>query len=85
MELETMSKTAQEQKQELSHRARSHALPDHNTDLDARAAPVACRPATGDESEPPRGRGLMVTLWLLAVLIAEVELWMWVFAHMYRL
>jgi hypothetical protein len=28
-------------------------------------------------------RGLAVTLWVLASLIAEVELLSWVFAHMY--
>jgi hypothetical protein len=32
----------------------------------------------------PRDGGLAVTLWVLAVLIAEIELWSWLFAHIYE-
>jgi hypothetical protein len=38
---------------------------------------------TSIESEPPQDRGLMVTLWVLASLIAEVEVLWWIFARMY--
>jgi hypothetical protein len=33
--------------------------------------------------EPSRNRELVVILWVVASLIAEIELWSWVFAHMY--
>jgi hypothetical protein len=32
----------------------------------------------------PHDDGLVVALWLLALLIAEIELWTLVLAHMYR-
>ena len=36
-----------------------------------------------NELEPSRNRELAVILWVLAALIAEVEVWSWVFAHIY--
>ncbi|HSC50380.1 MAG TPA: hypothetical protein VLD16_08975 [Gaiellaceae bacterium] len=38
---------------------------------------------TRNESEPSRSRELAVILWVLALLLAEVELWSWMFARMY--
>ena len=52
----------------------SNTPPEHEHELRHRAA---------NESESTYDRGLVVMLWLLAALIAEVELWMWVFSHMY--
>lgn len=34
--------------------------------------------------EPEHDRGLVVILWLLALLIAEIEFWTWAFTHMAR-
>ena len=36
------------------------------------------------DREPSGNRGFVVTLWLLALLIAEFEFWIVAFAHMYR-
>ena len=40
---------------------------------------------THQKSQPSRDRGLVVVLWLLALLIAEIGFWMLAFAHMYRM
>jgi hypothetical protein len=37
------------------------------------------------EAQPSRDHGLVVTLWLLALLLAEVEFFLLAFAHMYRM
>ena len=41
-------------------------------------------PSTRAASQPSQDRGFVVTLWLLALLIAEIEFWILAFAHMYR-
>ena len=41
-------------------------------------------PATSKASQPSHDRGPAVALWLLALLIAEIEFWTLAFAHMYR-
>jgi hypothetical protein len=40
--------------------------------------------STSNESQPSRDGGFVAMLWLLALLIAEIEFWMLAFAHMYR-
>jgi hypothetical protein len=84
MELETMPKSAPEQKHELGHQARIHPPPGAETDLDASRADTDRERSASKESGLRDDRGFVVVLWLLALLIAEVELWAWVFAHMYR-
>ena len=73
-----------DQKHELGHQVRTHVLPHPETDLDARVAHTDRRRSTSNKSQPSHGRGPVVTLWLLALLIAEIEFWMLAFAHMYR-
>jgi hypothetical protein len=82
MALETMTKTAPEQKRKINHRARTHGGPDPEADLGASGADSDRQRRTSNELEPSRNRELVVILWVLASLIAEVELWSWVFAHM---
>ena len=41
-------------------------------------------PSTRTESQESHDAGLVVTLWLLALLIAEIEFWILALAHMYR-
>jgi hypothetical protein len=41
-------------------------------------------PSTRTASQPSQDRGFVVTLWLLALLIAEIEFWILAFAHMYQ-
>lgn len=38
-----------------------------------------------DESQQSHDRGLVVLLWLLALLLAEIEFWTLAFAHMYSM
>jgi hypothetical protein len=78
-----MTKAASEQKREISHRARTRGGPDPEADLDASGADSDRQRRTSNESEPPRNGELAVILWVLASLIAEVELLSWVFARMY--
>jgi hypothetical protein len=40
--------------------------------------------STNNESQPSHDGGLVVMLWLLALLIAEIEFGILAFAHMYR-
>jgi hypothetical protein len=42
------------------------------------------QPSTRTESQESHDRGLVVTLWLVALLIAEIEFWILAFAHMYQ-
>ena len=42
------------------------------------------QPSTRTASQPNQDRGFVVTLWLLAALIGEIDFWILVFAHMYR-
>jgi hypothetical protein len=41
-------------------------------------------PSTRTASQPSQRGGFVVTLWVLAMLIAEIEFWILAFAHMYR-
>jgi hypothetical protein len=82
MERETMTNTAPEHNRKINHRARPHGEPDLRADPRV-ADPEARQRSTSYESEPPRDRGLVVTLWLLALLLAESEFWILAFAHMY--
>jgi hypothetical protein len=41
-------------------------------------------PATRTASQPSQDGGFVATLWLLALLIAEIAFWILAFAHMYR-
>jgi hypothetical protein len=84
MELETMTKTVAEQKRKINHRARTHVGgPDSEADLGASGANSDRQRWTSNELEPSRNRELVVILWVLASLIAEIEILSWVFAHMY--
>jgi hypothetical protein len=83
LELETMTKAVPEQKREINHRARAHGGPDPEADLGASGADSDRQRRTSNELEPSRNRELAVILWVLASLIAEVELWSWLFARIY--
>ena len=83
MERETMTNTAPEHDRKINHRARPHGEPDVKADPGAADAESDRQRSTSHESEPPRDRGLVVTLWLLALLFAEIEFWILAFAHMY--
>jgi hypothetical protein len=52
--------------------------------LEARVAHTA-RERSTDASQSSDDGGLVVVLWLLALLIAEIGFWMLAFAHMYRM
>lgn len=78
-----MTETAPEQKREISHRARAHGRPDPEADFSAGRLDGDRRRLTRNESGPSRSRELAVILWVLALLLAEVELWSWIFARMY--
>lgn len=39
---------------------------------------------SSDDPEPPRERGFALVLWLFAMLIAEVDAFLWLFERMYR-
>jgi hypothetical protein len=82
MELETMTTTVPEQKRKINHRARTHGGPDPEADLGA-SGPNNDRQRRTNELEPSRNRELVVILWVLASLIAEIEILSWLFAHMY--
>jgi hypothetical protein len=83
LELETMTKVVPPQKREINHRAPTHGGPDPEADLGASGANSDRQRRTSNELEPSRNRELVVILWVVASLIAEIELWSWVFAHMY--
>ena len=48
-----------------------------------RVAPLPSQRLTSN-AQPSHDRGLVVLLWLLALLIAEIEFWTLAFVHMYR-
>ena len=73
-----------DQNHELGHQARTRVLPHLGTDLDAGVAQTDRQRSMSNESQPSHVRGLVVMLWLLALLIAEIEFWTLTFAHMYR-
>ena len=55
-------------------------------DHEPRPEPVRADPRdrSGGELESPREGGLVVSLWLLAVTLAESELFLWLLERMYR-
>jgi hypothetical protein len=73
-----------EQKHELGHQVRTLVLPHADTDLDARVAHTDPQRSTSN-AQPSEDRGPVALLWLLALLIAEIEFWMLAFAHMHRM
>ncbi len=79
-----MTQTVSEQKRVINHRARTHGAPDPEDDLGAGGAGRDRERWTRNEPEPPHDGGLVVALWMLASLIAEVEVLRWVFARMYE-
>ena len=79
-----MPNNTPDQKHELGHRVRTHVLPHPETDLDAQVAHTDRQRSTSNESQPSHDGGFVAVLWLLALLIAEIEFWMLAFAHMYR-
>jgi hypothetical protein len=78
-----LTKTVPEKQRASDHPARTARGPDPDSELDASEAHRDRQRLTSDESEPPQDRGLMVTLWVLASLIAAYEVLWWVFARMY--
>jgi hypothetical protein len=83
MERRRLTKAIPEQRREMNHRARNQGGPDPEADHGASGADNDRQRRTSDKLEPSRNRELVVILWVLASLIAEIELWSWVFAHMY--
>ena len=79
-----MANKSLDQKHELSHQVRADVLPHPETDLDASVAHTDRERSTSNESQPSHDGGFVAMLWLLALLIAEIEFWMLAFAHMYR-
>lgn len=66
----------------------THAAHTQRAELETLTKTVPEKQRTPDhralnETDHPRDRGLMVTLWVLASLIAEVEVLWWIFARMY--
>ena len=78
-----MTKTVPEQKREINHRARTHSGLTPKPISGASGANSDRQRRTGNDLEPSRNRELLVILWVLASLIAEIEILSWVFAHMY--
>jgi hypothetical protein len=78
-----MTNAVPEQKRENNHRARSHGGPDPEADLGVSGPDSDRQRRTSNEVEPSRNRELVVVIWVLASLIAEVEFWSWLFAHIY--
>ncbi len=82
-ELESLAKTVPEKQRASDRRARTAGGPDPESELEVSEAHRDRERLTSKESEPPQDRGRMVTLWVLASLIAEVEVLWWFFARMY--
>jgi hypothetical protein len=78
-----LTKTVPDNQRASDHRARTAGGPDPESELDASEAHRDRERLTNNESEPPQDRGLTVTLWVLASLIAEVEVLWWIFARTY--
>ena len=78
-----MTRTLPEKQGASGHRARTAGGPDPDSEVDASEAYRDRERLTSNESERPQDRGLMVTLWVLASLIAEVEVLWWIFARTY--
>ena len=81
-ELEMLTKTVPEKQRLADQPARTAGGPDPESELGVREAHRDRHRLTTKESEP-RGRGLAVTLWVLASLIADVEVLWWIFGRMY--
>ena len=79
-ELEMSTETVPDEQRVPDQRARTIGGPDSESEL---GLGEANRDPTTKESELPRDRGLTVTLWVFASLIAEVEVLWWMFGRMY--
>jgi hypothetical protein len=71
MELKMPNKTP-DQENELAQRVRASLA---HTDR---------QQSTSNESQPSHDGGFVAMLWLLALMIAEIEFWILAFAHIYR-
>ena len=72
-------------KHELGDQVRAHERPHPEIDLDPSVAHTNRERSTSAKSNSPHDRGFVVMLWLLALLIAEIEFWLLAFAHMDRM
>lgn len=79
-----MTQPGPKQERVSDHGARTHAVPASEGDLGASEPRRDRRRWTSDEPEPAPDAGLVVVVWVLASLIAEVEVLWWVFAHLYE-
>ena len=77
-----MTKTVPEQQRVPDQGVHATSGADPESELGVSEAHRDRQRLTSNESEP-QDRGLMVTLWVLASLIAEVEVLWWVFGRMY--
>jgi hypothetical protein len=73
-----MTQMVPEQKRVINHRARTHGASDPQGDLGVSGPGRDRERWTSNEPEPPHDGGLVVIVWLLASLIAEVEVRWWV-------
>lgn len=78
-----MTKTVSEKQRVPDQRARTAGGPDPESERDFREPRRDRQRSTSNESQPPQDRELMVMLWVLASLIAEVEVLCWVCGRMY--
>ena len=78
-----MKTEAPEQEHPIEHRARTHRALDLEDDLGVSETGGHRERWTSDEHERSPVGGLVLCLWVLASLIAEVEVLSWVFARMY--
>ena len=78
-----MKQTAPEQEHMIDHRARTHRALDPEDDLGVSETGGHRERWTSDEHELSPVGGLVLVLWVLASLIAEVEVLWWVFARMH--
>ena len=78
-----MKQTAPEHEHLIEHRARTHRALDLEDDLGVSETGGHRERWTSDEPERSPVGGLVLFLWVLASLIAEVEVLSWVFARMY--
>ena len=60
-------------------------MPNKTPDPDASVMHADRRQSTSNESQRSDDGGLVVFLWLLALLFAEIAFWVLLFAHMYRM
>ena len=78
-----LTKTVPEKQRAPDHQARTAGGPDPESELDLSEAHRDRQRLTSNESKPPHDRGLMMTLWVLASLIAAHEVLWWLFGRIY--